>query len=112
MVSTLKTMRTRRGVIMKKITVKFSGEFTLNQERFNWFLNAQHEGNKLVKESCQDDYLNAMAWIINGKVEEYMEDNYTDTLIHKMDFKDMKSDQDHHLVRTKVSIDNEVDTDA
>ena len=53
-----------------------------------------------------------MAWIINGKVEEYMEDNYTDTLIHKMDFKDMKSDQDHHLVRTKVSIDNEVDTDA
>ena len=40
-------------------------------------------------------------------VEEWVEENYTDTLIEKMPYIEMKVDDDHYMVRTKVFIPEE-----
>ena len=38
---------------MKKLTIKFKGEFTLDEERFNWFLKEVFHGSSDDKQGVQ-----------------------------------------------------------
>ena len=99
---------------MKKLTVKFKGEFTLDEERFNWFLNEVFHGSsddkqgvQLAKENTPEEFCEEVKWVISNAIENWLEENYTDALIHKMPYEDMKTDDDHQMVRTKVFIPEE-----
>ena len=100
---------------MKKLTIKFKGEFTLDEERFNWFLNEVFHGSsddkqgiQLVKENTPEEFCEEVRWVISNAIENWLEENYTDALIHKMPYEDMKTDDDHQMVRTKVFADKEM----
>ena len=43
----------KRILIVKKLTVKFKGEFTLDEERFNWFLKEVFHGSSDDKQGVQ-----------------------------------------------------------
>ena len=100
---------------MKKLTIKFKGEFTLDEERFNWFLNEvfygssdDKQGVQLAKENTSEEFCEEVRWVISNAVEEWVEENYTDALINKMPYMEMKADDDHYMVRTKVFTDKEM----
>ena len=50
---------------MKKLTVKFKGEFTLDEERFNWCEEANIELYKIASRTVEDKKL--CEKIINSK---------------------------------------------
>ena len=61
-----------------------------------------------LKKIHQKNFAKKSDGLLANAVEEWVEENYTDALINKMPYMEMKADDDHYMVRTKVFTDKEM----